>query len=43
MSADVVLELRQATKKYAGVPAIEAIDFQLERGETPCALVPATV
>ena len=33
MSADVVLELRQATKKYAGVPAIEAVDFQLERGE----------
>jgi ABC-type sugar transport system ATPase subunit len=30
---DVVLELRQATKKYAGVPAIEAVDFALERGE----------
>ena len=33
MTADVVLELRQATKKYAGVPAIENVDFQLERGE----------
>ena len=29
----VVLELRQATKKYAGVPAIEAVDFTLQRGE----------
>ncbi len=33
MTRDVVLELRQATKKYAGVPAIEDVDFQLERGE----------
>ena len=33
MTADVVLELRQATKKYVGVPAIENVDFQLERGE----------
>jgi simple sugar transport system ATP-binding protein len=33
MTADVVLELRQATKKYAGVPAIENVNFQLERGE----------
>jgi ABC-type sugar transport system ATPase subunit len=32
-TADVVLELRQATKKYAGVPAIENVNFQLERGE----------
>jgi len=29
----VVLELRQATKKYAGVPAIADVDFALERGE----------
>ncbi len=28
-----ILELRQATKKYAGVPAIENIDFALERAE----------
>jgi simple sugar transport system ATP-binding protein len=33
MSADIVLELRQATQKYAGVPAIENVDFQLLRGE----------
>jgi ABC-type sugar transport system ATPase subunit len=32
MSAPI-LELRQATKKYAGVPAIENIDFALERAE----------
>jgi ABC-type sugar transport system ATPase subunit len=30
---EVVLELRQATKKYAGVPAIENVDFTLQRGE----------
>jgi len=30
---DTVLELRQATKRYAGVPAIDAVDFALERGE----------
>lgn len=28
-----ILELRQATKKYAGVPAIEAVDFSLLPGE----------
>jgi len=28
-----VLELRQATKKYAGVPAIEDVDFTLLNGE----------
>jgi ABC-type sugar transport system ATPase subunit len=30
---DTVLELREATKKYAGVPAIDSVDFALERGE----------
>ncbi len=34
MSAeDLVLELREATKKYAGVPAIEDVSFGLRRGE----------
>jgi simple sugar transport system ATP-binding protein len=28
-----ILELRQATKRYAGVPAIENIDFDLRRAE----------
>jgi ABC-type sugar transport system ATPase subunit len=28
-----VVELRQATKKYAGVPAIENVDFALEKAE----------
>jgi simple sugar transport system ATP-binding protein len=28
-----ILELRAATKKYAGVMAIDSVDFQLERGE----------
>ncbi len=31
--ADNILELHDATKKYAGVPAIEDINFTLERGE----------
>jgi simple sugar transport system ATP-binding protein len=31
--SDVVLSLRKATKLYAGVPAIEAVDFELRRGE----------
>ncbi len=30
---DVVLELREATKKYGGVPAIESVNFTLRRGE----------
>jgi simple sugar transport system ATP-binding protein len=30
---ETVLEMRQATKKYAGVPAIDVVDFTLERGE----------
>jgi simple sugar transport system ATP-binding protein len=29
----IILELREATKKYAGVPAIDAVNFQLYRGE----------
>jgi len=29
----VVLELRQATKKYGGVPAIENVNFELLQGE----------
>ena len=33
MSVDTVLELRGATKRYAGVPAIDGVDFTLERGE----------
>jgi simple sugar transport system ATP-binding protein len=33
MGGGTILELRQATKKYAGVPAIEDVDFALERGE----------
>lgn len=28
-----VLELRQATKKYGGVPAIDSVDFTLKQGE----------
>jgi ABC-type sugar transport system ATPase subunit len=33
VTAETVLELRQATKKYAGVPAIDSVDFSLHRGE----------
>jgi simple sugar transport system ATP-binding protein len=32
-STDIVLELQKATKKYAGIAAIEEVDFQLQRGE----------
>ena len=32
-NGDVILELRQATKKYAGVPAVDSVDFELRRGE----------
>jgi simple sugar transport system ATP-binding protein len=32
-TTDVVLELRLATKKYGGVPAIEDVNFSLRRGE----------
>ncbi|MGY3530993.1 MULTISPECIES: sugar ABC transporter ATP-binding protein [Bradyrhizobium] len=31
--SDTVLSLRKATKLYAGVPAIEGVDFELRRGE----------
>ena len=33
MSDDIILALRKATKLYAGVPAIENVDFELRRGE----------
>ncbi len=33
MSEDIILMLRNATKLYAGVPAIENVDFELRRGE----------
>jgi len=31
--ATTILELRKATKKYAGVPAIDGVDFALRTGE----------
>ncbi|MBE7939704.1 MULTISPECIES: sugar ABC transporter ATP-binding protein [Ramlibacter] len=31
--APVILELREATKKYGGVPAVDGVDFQLAQGE----------
>jgi ABC-type sugar transport system ATPase subunit len=31
--SDIVVEVRKATKLYAGVPAIKEVDFQLRRGE----------
>jgi simple sugar transport system ATP-binding protein len=33
MSGDIILSLTKATKLYAGVPAIEGVDFDLRRGE----------
>ncbi len=33
MSDDIVLSLSKATKLYAGVPAIDGVDFDLRRGE----------
>jgi ABC-type sugar transport system ATPase subunit len=33
MTTTPALELRQATKNYAGVPAIDSVDFSLLRGE----------
>lgn len=32
-TSPIILELREATKKYAGVPAIDSVNFQLHRGE----------
>src|SRR5436305_11838615 len=31
--SDIILALSRATKLYAGVPAIENVDFDLRRGE----------
>jgi len=31
--SDIALSLRKATKLYAGVPAIDGVDFELRRGE----------
>src|SRR4051794_17254450 len=31
--SEIILSLRNATKLYAGVPAIDGVDFELERGE----------
>ncbi len=31
--SDTILALNKATKLYAGVPAIDGVDFDLERGE----------
>ena len=33
MSGDIFLSLNKATKLYAGVPAIDSVDFDLRRGE----------
>ncbi len=33
MSSDILLSLNQATKLYAGVPAIDGVNFDLRRGE----------
>ena len=33
MSGEILLSLNKATKLYAGVPAIEGVDFDLRRGE----------
>jgi len=33
MSDDIVISLNKATKLYAGVPAIDNVDFELRRGE----------
>ena len=33
MSDDIILSLSKATKLYAGVPAIDGVDFDLRRGE----------
>ena len=31
--SDTILTLNKATKLYAGVPAIDGVNFDLERGE----------
>ena len=31
--SDIILALNKATKLYAGVPAIDGVDFELRRGE----------
>ena len=31
--SDTILALNKATKLYAGVPAIDGVDFDLQRGE----------
>jgi simple sugar transport system ATP-binding protein len=31
--SDIILSLNKATKLYAGVPAIDGVDFELRRGE----------
>ena len=31
--SDTILALNKATKLYAGVPAIDCVDFDLQRGE----------
>ena len=33
MSDDIILSLSKATKLYAGIPAIDGVDFDLRRGE----------
>ncbi|MGD4952647.1 ATP-binding cassette domain-containing protein, partial [Xanthomonas citri pv. citri] len=33
LMSDIALSLRKATKLYAGVPAIDGVDFELRRGE----------
>ena len=33
MSDDILLSLNKATKLYAGVPAIDSVNFDLRRGE----------
>ena len=37
MSDDIILALRKATKHYAGVPAIDGVDFDLQARRDPCA------
>ena len=32
MTADTLLETKKVTKTYGGIPAIDAVDFDLQRG-----------